>query len=376
MMEISEDDKYKSIDTFRYHSALSQTTPTQNSSGQRSAWKEVSRSHKLSLALMLLIAISLPVSVFYTLSPKQILAPAAKQPVTPPGQVSVQPVSELLIRKLGNSLVLTWSAQDIPGVRYNVYRATTPYFTPDASNRIANVKENSYMDTTSGIVGDTTLNYYYAVTANKGNQESGVVNFVGEFDYELSSGPSTSINWIALPLSVDEIKTASDLVSYIEGNSNNPVTISSVAFWDASTQSLISYSSSTGSSNFVVNKQGVYMVELAPDQESFVWTLAGAVPPVGTYSYQLVETPASSFNWIMLPLNYGQITLASELKSEIESVASPAISIQQVSKWNTLGQNYQIFTTIPFVTGDFSLIPGYPYRLSLDVLTGNSSNWP
>lgn len=89
-------------------------------------------------------------------------------------------------------LLLSWSAaaSNCPlgsGVSYNIYRATTPYFTPGAGNMIANgVAGTSYRD--YSVVGYTT--YYYVVRAedtttlnggpnNGGNQDTNTVMVMG-----------------------------------------------------------------------------------------------------------------------------------------------------------------------------------------------------
>src|SRR5205814_3579007 len=60
------------------------------------------------------------------------------------------------------SVSLTWTAStdNVGVVNYNVYRSTTPNFTPTTANRIAQPTSTSY--TNGGLAAGT---YYYRVTA-------------------------------------------------------------------------------------------------------------------------------------------------------------------------------------------------------------------
>src|SRR5262245_34643285 len=114
-------------------------------------------------------------------------------PPTPPGNLAASPGS--------GQVSLSWNAStDNFGVaRYNVYRSTTPGFTPGAGNRIAQPSGTSYTD--SGLAAGT---YYYKVTAEDAagnlsapsNEASATVSsappvgLVASYSFDQGSGPS------------------------------------------------------------------------------------------------------------------------------------------------------------------------------------------
>jgi hypothetical protein len=99
-------------------------------------------------------------------------------------------VADLTITLVEDDLRLDWSPvlQDIIGNPltvdlYHVYRDTVGFFGP-GSDPFDSTVSLFYVDS-SGATGDTLLNYYYAVTAVAGTQESDFSGAVGEFDKHL-----------------------------------------------------------------------------------------------------------------------------------------------------------------------------------------------
>jgi len=77
-------------------------------------------------------------------------------------------------------------------------------------------------------------------------------------------------------------------------------------------------------------------------------------------------------NWVMVPLDKPAILMAFNLKADVDSYAVPQTTVTTIEKWNVVGQNFQ--TYVP-PSGDFSIRPGYPYRISVDVAAGTTSSW-
>jgi hypothetical protein len=96
--------------------------------------------------------------------------------------------------KTDGDLLLDWDpvTQDIllnaiGGVEYAVYRSTSPYFTPGASNLIASPADTEYTDV--GAVGDPSTNNYYVVkSVDSGGRASASSNRAGEFDLAIVPG--------------------------------------------------------------------------------------------------------------------------------------------------------------------------------------------
>ncbi len=189
---------------------------------------------------------------------------------------------------------------------------------------------------------------------------------------------SSKFNWLALPLSVTGLNSASDLKTHLETNSSAPVTVSSVQQWNSVGQNYQTYTTIPfPSGNFSLTVGGVYRISISGNSGiSLTWSMVGDVPATGTFTYTLRETAGPDFNWIMLPLDRGSLTMASQLKTDIEAHSQPPVTVLSVQQWNATAQNYQTYTTVPFPTGDFSIRIGYPYRISVDVSSGSTSTWP
>jgi hypothetical protein len=96
-------------------------------------------------------------------------------------------VTGLSISYSGNDAILSWA--DTGASRYNIYRSTDPYFTPDdATNYLSSSATNSFTD--SGAAGDASKNYYYKVLGVDicPPADPNYTQRVGEFDFTLVSG--------------------------------------------------------------------------------------------------------------------------------------------------------------------------------------------
>jgi N-acetylneuraminic acid mutarotase len=96
-------------------------------------------------------------------------------------------ISDLEATLSGSSIHLSWTAvtADTAGKPlevdlYYIYRDTMADFSP-GPQAFDSTADTFYVDT-SGAVGDTAIQYYYAVTAVAGGQESACSGQVGEFD--------------------------------------------------------------------------------------------------------------------------------------------------------------------------------------------------
>ena len=324
----------------------------------------------------------------YAGQPISYLAMDANETLLIPGETARIPaaISDLAVAHSGSDVSLSWSAtsvdtlgQPLTAVAYRIYaRANDPYFTPTPADLLAEVATPSFTHVNGA--GNPDENYTYLVTAvghNCWQRESALSNRVAEFDFVLSETPGTDFNWIALPLD-SGLNRASDLKAHVENNSSAGVSVLSVAQWAAVSQNYQSFSSLPfPHGDFDLTIGGAYRlaIDLAAG-DTAIWTMVGRVPEPAAFSYALYETNSSDFNWLMLPLQYGAVTAASWLQNEVENNAAPGVTVFAVSMWNTAAQSYQTYTSLPVPGGDFPTRIGYPYRLSLEVETGNVSTWP
>jgi predicted dehydrogenase len=71
--------------------------------------------------------------------------------------------------------------------QYRIYQDTVAFF-DSGSEPFDSTASTFYMDT-SGVVGDTGIHYFYAVTAVFSGKESVPSSVVGEFDLNLITAP-------------------------------------------------------------------------------------------------------------------------------------------------------------------------------------------
>ena len=72
-------------------------------------------------------------------------------------------------------------------VRYRVYRAPAPYFTPSGTP-LAVIEQPPWQFDDPGTLGDPAINHYYKVLGEKIDGSTTLSNHTGEFDFELVAG--------------------------------------------------------------------------------------------------------------------------------------------------------------------------------------------
>ena len=270
-------------------------------------------------------------------------------------QVRGYPIMQNLTVRNTDNLQLTWE-EVLNATGYHVYRGNTVNFVPDysgGSNRVGvNVQDEDpgmagvqWTDPAS-VIGNDQIQFFYRVTTLAGQVESGPSERMGEFDYHLLITETTNFNEVCLVLepygSIPQ--KASDVLSSLS-------TCNSFAYWDAASQGYMQYLPSLTVTDFNVYIGYPYYINTTEDT---IISFTGK--PVET-SYQLIETPTTNFNEVMLPLRMTHITTASDLAADIPGCNS-------VAKWNAQEQGYDQYT--PQVAGtDFGVRVGYPYYVNI-----------
>jgi phosphatidylserine/phosphatidylglycerophosphate/cardiolipin synthase-like enzyme len=98
------------------------------------------------------------------------------------------PIDNLRAFLSDSTIVLIWTPvrRGAPADYYVVYRNTIPNFEPGPDDSLDETSDTVYIDNTPGITGETTIHYFYVVTAiDAGGYESEGSNVVGEFDTDL-----------------------------------------------------------------------------------------------------------------------------------------------------------------------------------------------
>lgn len=244
---------------------------------------------------------------------------------------------------------------------YNIYRGTSATFIPDqtnGSNRIASGIVDQELQMTGiqwmdmeNIIGDPSVNHFYSVTAVNGGIESEPSSYFGEFEFSLITTPKTDFNEIALALNIPSVTNAQQLVAAVPG-------CNSVARWNASLQGYEQYIPGIPPTNFAVQMGYPYYVNVTSNG---TFTLLGELTAP---TFNLITTPKTDFNEVMLPLNKTGIAKASQLMANIPNCNS-------VARWNASMQGYEQY--IPGIPPtDFDVKAGYPYYVNV---TSNVT-WP
>ena len=262
--------------------------------------------------------------------------------------------------EIENDIDLVFTLENIPGtVTYNTYRGTSAFFTPDkagGSNRIAtNVSDEDPVApgvqwTDVGAIGDAATNYFYIFTKVDGDESENSTT-IGEFDFNLITTPTTDFNEIAIPLNIQGVTSAADLMLAIPG-------CNSVARWDAGMQGYEQYIDFIPATNFDVTAGNPYYVNVTGNA---VFTLVGEIV---NPSFNLITTPTTDFNEVMLTLDKTSIITASQLMSDISSCNS-------VARWSSDIQGYEQYISFIPET-NFGVRVGYPYYVNV---TSNVT-WP
>ncbi|MFC1569263.1 choice-of-anchor D domain-containing protein, partial [bacterium] len=200
------------------------------------------------------------------------------------------------------------------------------------------------------VIGDPSVNYFYVVTPLD-NGEGGASNRFGEFDYNMVTTPTTDFNEIALPLILPGVSNADELMNAIP-------TCNSIARWNASAQGYEQYVPGLPFTNFDVSPGFPYYVNMTQDT---TFTLLGEpASPV----FDLITTPTTDFNEVMLTLDCIDVLQASDLMGDIPNCNS-------VARWNASAQGYEQYVPgLPFT--DFEVFVGYPYYVNVT----DDTVWP
>jgi hypothetical protein len=265
-------------------------------------------------------------------------------------------VNQINFQRSGNSLTLSWppvlTNQDGEPTtidHYTVYRCPDVTFSPAITDSITGITSTSIEENLTGIIGNDQINVFYKIRATDNiSLLSEWSSIYGVYDFKLTTTTSTDFNQIALPLALSGITTAQDLMAKIPG-------CNSIARWDTPSQAYQQYIVNL---NFSIQIGNPYFINCTIDT---VFTLTGKV---SNPSFQLITTNTTDFNEVMLPLEKVNISLASELLSDIPNCTS-------VAQWDAVQQAY-----IQYVPGDlvndFIVRVGRPYYVNV---TDNTS-WP
>jgi hypothetical protein len=273
-------------------------------------------------------------------------------------------VPTLRIEKAGTETArLSWT-EAVGATSYNVYRGTTPYFTPNEPPH-ATTQALTYDDV--GALGDSSANYFYVVKAvSSAGTKSAASNRVGEFDYDMTPGTSLErkYNFIGVPLATVGVTNAKSLAAYIGDG------VYMTIQHEATTQSMLWWLAELGlGTNFAVETGHPYFLHLT-DEAATVLTFTGDVPAVGSTRFNL-SRPSSGesckYNFITLPFDKTAVTTANQLGADIGGV-------YMVLKYHAPTQS--IVWWLPDISGgtNFTVRTGYPYIVCLKETA--PSRWP
>jgi len=154
-------------------------------------------------------ALSFSLALAHPVTPDDALADASLTPAAAPQGSPEAPWVEIK-RAPNPAYVRLFWVHLIENDYYEIYRSPVPYFEPGdtRANRILDLSAGGYgsgseipviddgidryaLDGVVGpvqVIGDVANNYFWAVQARAGDGVSGVINYVGEFDYALVKG--------------------------------------------------------------------------------------------------------------------------------------------------------------------------------------------
>ena len=247
------------------------------------------------------------------------------------------------------SIILSWETAS-GDISYKIY----------ASDRI----DGSYTDVSSSgifyenswvtnITTDEIKFYYYTAISQEG--ESGPSQIVGFQKIDLYTTDSTDLNFIAIPFSKNGIY-ASELASEIDN-------CDAISKWNVEKQAWETASDAGYKwlNDFLIEDGYPYMINVT---QTSVYYICGK--PIQQPQYNIITTPTTDLNAIMLPLDKYNLQNASDLGDNIGNV-------EIVSKFLPQNQIYQQASKGPFGwVGDFSIYPGQP----LFVNVSSDTVWP
>ncbi len=275
--------------------------------------------------------------------------PTATATNTPIG-MPVTPVAPVIsIAASNGDVILGWTPNGVNS-GYEIYRSTTPFFTPDGTTLLTTLGADAtgYIDT--GAAPTPSTGYYYIVRAVAGATTADTAQ-VGALTYALNnSGDQYSL--LGLPFLATDMSTAAEVAAKIGD-------VSALLAWNPQTQSLRFFAPPSSGDNFAVTPGMALFVVInsgGPSQ----FTLTGPVQPL---HYTL--TPGG-FNFITVPLGQATLTTASALAADIGNV-------EALMAWNADTQLFRFFTP-PRSGDDFAVQPGMAVIIQLPA--DGPTSWP
>lgn len=268
----------------------------------------------------------------------------------------------------GNNVALSWTAAS-GATSFNVYRGTTPYFTPG----LPYTTTGSLNFTDSNVIGDPALNHYYRVGALNTFGETLCANRVGEFDFALTAGPpgDVALDDLAIPLDVSAVITdAESLANWIEGEGSAPFgSVKQLLKWEAAFQNFFAWSHEFGFGDNFALQPGDYVFLVLDENAPALVGFVGQVPAPGGVTFSLTPGAASgcALNFLSLPLDHPEIADADQLSDSIGGVV-------QALDWDAATQTFLTWSN-EFGFGDlFPTTIGYPYIVCLN--DAAPAGWP
>ena len=265
--------------------------------------------------------------------------------------------------------------------RYEAWRSTDAYFTPGDSGSVQISSERNtsliFVDPDSA-VGNVALNHFY-VMQTICNEIITETERLGEFDYALRETGSTDFNWIGLPLDLEGVHNAADLVNHIQQNSSRGLKVIAIEHWNNVSQSFDSYLPQYPlfSSEIPIVLGYAYRITVDLDNREngeAIWTLIGDVPPATAFDTPLRATGTTDFNWVTLPLDRPMLLSSLDVYNALQDAMQDSTSsfdVTAIESWNRTSQSYDTFIpSQPDLSHNFNTQPGHVYRISLDMNPG------
>lgn len=265
-------------------------------------------------------------------------------------ELTASPVAPVVSSSVsGNDVVLTWTTNQV-NTAYEIHLSDTPFFAPSSSTLVTTVAANiaTYIDTNRAMAGASSA--YYQIVALVGGQRANS-NEAGAITYPLNNGGDL-YSLVALSFADTGIGTAAELAAYI-GNTNR------LLKWNAINQTFRLFVPPATGDNFSLATGDVVFVAVNSNADDYVTVSGNVVTTVYTLT-------AGGYNFLMVPLQRGDLTSAAGVAAAINSTTA-------LLQWNTANQTFRLF--IPPATGDnFALFPGAPFVIAID--EGADFQWP
>ena len=231
--------------------------------------------------------------------------------------------------------------------QYNIYYNTYPFSNPDEDSLLAqSVRDTDAL--TPGIQWtdfshgpeDTLHNHYYTITEDCKLSLADSFYRIGSLSYNLKRIGNLGINHLALPVCLPDASNAGTIMNLIPN-------AESIASWSPDIQQYSYYNPANPSTNFKLHAGSTFIVNVMSGD---IWSVTGEIIPT---KYNLITTNLTNFNEIMMPMQTGNISSASQLMGEIPWCNSVAF-------WDPAIQSYsQYIPNVP--DSDFPVYSGQPY---------------